>query len=227
MKKEYYTKETYDKLKKELENLKQRKIILEQKYAEDNNELLIIEDKIDELEEEREDFSDKNEDYLESKTKALSSGIYTTGVLIGLLGYILTTRMPEYLNINLEVDTAKTLLILFSGFAGSIGLSRGIPIFLKNKIIERKKSKLQNSKEYTEILSKIENLNKEIEKEEEEKKKAEENRYTSFGNCRTIDSQITSKEEEIRNFQKDYTNLYLKQTPIEKSKPKTKALVKN
>ena len=69
MKKEYYTKETYDKLKKELENLKQIKISLEQKYTEDDNVLLIIEDKIDELEEEKEDFSDKNEDYLESKQK--------------------------------------------------------------------------------------------------------------------------------------------------------------
>ena len=69
MKKEYYIKKIYEKLKKELENLKQIKISLEQKYTEDDNELLIIEDKIDELEEEKEDFSDKNEDNLESKQK--------------------------------------------------------------------------------------------------------------------------------------------------------------
>ena len=229
MKKEYYTKEAYEKLQEELEELKQKHINLKKAFNESDENLYNIETNIYELLDKQTDYKYKSKSFLERKTKALSNGLYITGVLIGVLGYFITIQLTRHMQMNLSTITFRGALTFCGGIATTLGLSSLVASSLRKKIIEIKEKKLKKTKEYTETLTKINKLTKEIEEKEIAKIEARENRYNSFDERRTIESKIKRKKEEIRNFEKDYINLNLVKISEEKlqSKPKTKVLVKS
>ena len=149
MKKEYYTKEVYEKLQKELEELKQKHINLKKTFNESDENLYNIETNIYELLDKQNDYNNKNKSFLERKTKALSNGLYITGILIGVLGYFITIQLTRHIQMNLSTITFKGALTFCGGIATTLGLSSLVANPLRKKIIEIKEKKL---KKYLKIL---------------------------------------------------------------------------
>ena len=228
MEREYYTEETYRRLLSELCKLEEEKEELKKEYDNDNIEFQTIDDKIITLHHKIYLLYEKNKEFIKTEIDKLDGKLLTTATIISILNFISAIGILLYLrNTNASITTG-ILVGYGDGAIISFGLFTGIRVYLAKILEKRKEKKLKESIEYTDTLSEIERLKIEKKLTEEKQEIIKEKYENSFKKYESINSDVLSKKEEINNFERDYINLHLLQTQVEKTeaKPKTKALVK-
>lgn len=224
MEKEYLTKENYEELQKKLDSLYQKGIELAEVTNKSEEEYKILSDAVDTLEYNINDLERQNNNYINTNTNILKQKLYKITCSVALFNTLIAVALVLLLN---ELNVAPSIIfsLLFGdGLFGSIGC-----IVLMDKISKKRISKKEKAlREEIEKKSKIKELKEEYSSKLKEnnvlwKKHLENN--DSYSN---ILSEIESLEEQISDFEREFTNIYLSQIQEENtiSKPKTKALVK-
>lgn len=240
MEKEYEQDENYIKLSEELNIIKKKREQLKEIY---NN--LIERDKkianeIDSMYDEIELLESNNNNLLEEETDKLRKKSWIIAILVGLsIISLFTSALLEIKDIEMNqiIKLALVIVCEFGLLPIPLTLGMWLQSKLENKYVTEKKQELNNTKEYSESLSRIENLNQEIEKKELQADKLSARIYSISERINNFSFDICMREI---NLQSKFINPHLKEKGIVKKesahiylpedgreiKPKTKALVK-
>ena len=222
MEKEFYTKENYDELKAQLEELQTRKVELKKMYDTAGNEYKKIESEINDLIYNYNGLYDANKKYLEDK----SSDVMLLTFAIGLLLFFFNAGFSIYLGATATSEILELFLVSWF-MLSSPGIVIGA-LKLAKKLGNIKEEKLKLSSAYLETLSKMEALDEKRLEKQKECSEAVNKRDRTLRDLKGTNNSVVFKKQEISDFEKTYTNLYLNQEENKKqTNYKTRVLEKN
>lgn len=233
MEREYEQDENYIKLTEELNILKNKRKQLMEICKNLISRDKLIADEINSMDDEIEFLKSENDKLLEEQTDktrkkiAIISTVAATSVALPSFGMAMAIKDIE---MNQVIKLALALVCVFGALPVPITLELWLQSKLEKKYVTKKEQEIKKTTEYTEVLSRIEKLQQEIEKKELLADKLSIRINSISERIDDFSFDISMRKIELQNkYLKEHEIIEFKKDCLEdtiQSKPKARRLVK-